>query len=278
MGNSPLISVIIACYNDAIYIQKAIDSVRNQSYFNIELIIVDDGSNIATKKKLGALGKSIDHLITQENLGVSHARNKGILAANGAYIFILDSDDYIDTDYLEVALERILSDSEIKIVSCHAQKFINTTFLDVLKPTGGTAKDFLLTNCALGGSMYRKMDLIDIGGYDEKMVNGYEDWELNLNILAKGGYAFIIEEPKYYYRSKTSSRNSMAQINHFDLMYYIYQKHIDLVKAHLPMVLERLFFKLNKESRQKELLRTSKEYRLASAFLSPLRYLKRKFN
>ncbi len=98
-----LISIIIPAYNMDNYIHRAIQSVLNQSYKHWELIVVNDGSTDNTQnvvERFVALDKRIS-LINQDNSGVSVARNRGIAAAEGAYISFLDADDYYDKEYLE---------------------------------------------------------------------------------------------------------------------------------------------------------------------------------
>jgi len=95
MRNNPLVSVIIATYNRAEYIKKAINSALEQTYKNIEIIIVDDGSKDSTKEVINPYikEKKIKY-IYQNNAGSLKARDNGIRAAGGNYIAVLDSDDY----------------------------------------------------------------------------------------------------------------------------------------------------------------------------------------
>ncbi len=88
----PLVSVIIPTYNRGWIVQKAIDSVLDQSFSDFELIVVDDGSTDNSKNILHAYGDKIT-VIAQQNKGVSAARNRGINVARGEYIAFLDSDD-----------------------------------------------------------------------------------------------------------------------------------------------------------------------------------------
>lgn len=97
------LSIIIPCYNCEDYIERTIDSILIQYSDDIELIIVNDGSTDDSINKINRLlkGKNISYkLITQENKGVSAARNTGIMNAEGKYIYFLDSDDYIDSEFI----------------------------------------------------------------------------------------------------------------------------------------------------------------------------------
>ena len=107
MNNNPLVSVIIPTYNRSKYLPRAINSVLNQTYKNLEIIIVDDGSSDNTKEILKPYIKDegIEYFYI-ENSGVSNARNFGIQKANGEYISLLDSDD----EYLSTRIEIQLSE------------------------------------------------------------------------------------------------------------------------------------------------------------------------
>lgn len=97
------ISVIIPMYNREIFIEECVDSVLNQSYDNFEIILIDDGSNDGTLDICRALSKKDERikLLTGKHLGVSAARNIGLDAAEGEYVFFLDSDDIIHPFLLE---------------------------------------------------------------------------------------------------------------------------------------------------------------------------------
>ncbi|MEN8076854.1 glycosyltransferase [Clostridioides difficile] len=107
----PLVSIIIPVYNCEIYIGKCIDSVINQSYENIEIIIINDGSLDKSEDIINRyveLDNRINY-IEQENLGPSVARNNGIEKSTGDYIMFVDSDDNINKFYVEKLLKKILN-------------------------------------------------------------------------------------------------------------------------------------------------------------------------
>ena len=104
-----LVSIIIPVYNTEIFLDKCIKSVIGQTYNNIEIIIVNDGStdnSIKIIKKYANNDKRI-MLINQSNQGVSKARNEGIKKAKGKYILFVDGDDYIEPNAVELSLQRI---------------------------------------------------------------------------------------------------------------------------------------------------------------------------
>lgn len=107
LKNMPLISIIIPIYNVADYLATCIDSVIGQSYSNLEIILVNDGST-DNSLEIAQQYKEKDSrviLINQDNKGLGGARNTGLYKAKGNYIFYLDSDDYLDKDCINVSVE-----------------------------------------------------------------------------------------------------------------------------------------------------------------------------
>lgn len=109
--DNPLISVIVPVYNAGIYFNPCIESIVNQTYKNLEIIIVDDGSNDGTPKLCDEWAKKDNRIIVihKENGGASSARNVGLDAAAGDYITFVDADDYLDLDMYEIMLGEIMS-------------------------------------------------------------------------------------------------------------------------------------------------------------------------
>lgn len=110
MNNQPLISVVIPVYNVEQYLPQCLDSILNQTYQNIELVCVDDGSPDNCGKileKYAAMDERI-LVIAQKNQGLSGARNTGMRYAHGEYIMFVDSDDWIEAETCEVAISAAL--------------------------------------------------------------------------------------------------------------------------------------------------------------------------
>lgn len=112
------ISIIIPCYNMEQKIEKCISSIKNQSYKNFEAIFVDDGSTDQTKDVIEENIKNDDRMkyFFKENGGVASSRNYGIEKATGTYICFIDSDDYVEEDYLKELHDNLVSNkSDISI-------------------------------------------------------------------------------------------------------------------------------------------------------------------
>ena len=127
----PLISVIIPVYNVEKYLEQCLVSVIFNSYKNLEIIVVDDGSpdnSAAVYNKYAELDKRIK-IIVQENAGVSAARNAGIKVANGQYVHFMDSDDYIDLNFYEELIGDALQ-YDADMVACGIKSATNILYSD----------------------------------------------------------------------------------------------------------------------------------------------------
>lgn len=102
-----LVSIIVPVYNGEEYIKKCLDSLLKQTYTNIEIIVIDDGSKDQTPLLLKEYEKEKRvQVLTKENKGVSSARNKGLAKAKGDFIVFCDSDDYVDENFIEVLVKE----------------------------------------------------------------------------------------------------------------------------------------------------------------------------
>ena len=120
----PKVTVVIPCYNQGQYVDKAVESVLNQTYQDFEIIIVNDGSTDAfTNNLLKNYHKPKTRVIHTRNQGLASARNNGIREAKGEYILPLDADDKIGNEYLEEAVMVLDEKPGVGIVYSEAETF-----------------------------------------------------------------------------------------------------------------------------------------------------------
>lgn len=240
MDNKKLVSVVIPCYNQAEYLSETLDSLIAQNYKNWEGIIVNDGSPDNTEEiALAYLEKDQRFkYFLKENGGLSSARNYGVKHASGEFILPLDSDDIIKPEYLEKAVEAFEKEPHLKLVYCLGYCFGVTTGLWDLVYKNYEA--LLLRNSIFCSAMYRKSDWLQIGGYDEQMLKGFEDWEFFIRLLDDNSPVYQIPLPLFYYRTKavsmiTPTRTKEARMVLED---YIYTKHKDRYMSHFGGALD----------------------------------------
>lgn len=112
-----LISVVIPVYNAEVYIKRCLESIQKQTYDNLEIIVVNDGSTDNTQKVLEEIQQQDRRikLIQKENEGVSAARNDGVVTATGRYVYFIDSDDYVENNIIEKLYKVISSQGELSV-------------------------------------------------------------------------------------------------------------------------------------------------------------------
>lgn len=136
----PLVSIIIPVYNVEKYLEECLDSVVNQTYSNLEALVINDGSTDGSSQILKRYAEKYKNikLVEKENTGQGDTRNLGIDMASGEYIFFLDSDDYIKNDTIEVLINSISNDVDIIVYngvpfSVENNEVLKTRYVDVDK-------------------------------------------------------------------------------------------------------------------------------------------------
>lgn len=204
------VSVIMPCYNDGAYIEDAVASVKAQTYPEIELIIIDDGSDEprtrAILEKLESSGTTLLHTDRQRPAG---ARNAGIAAAAGEYILPLDADDLIEPSYIEKAVRVLDENDDIGVVYCHADLFGEQS--GPWKLPEYSLEEMLLDNVVFVTAMFRREDWRRVGGYRTTMEHGMEDYDFWLSILELDRQICQLPEVLFHYRIKPVSRTTKFQ-------------------------------------------------------------------
>lgn len=201
------VSVIMPCYNDGAYIEEAMASVYAQTYKDIELIIIDDGSDDErTLEILSRISNVNTKILRTERLRPAGARNAGISQATGKYILPVDSDDIIESDYVEKAVNILEKNDQIGVVYCYADLFGEKSGRWDL-PNYSLEK-MLLDNIVFVTSLFRKEDWEKVGGFHTNMHHGMEDYDFWLSILELGREIYQIPEVLFHYRIKPTSRTT----------------------------------------------------------------------
>ena len=199
---NPFVSVIIPTYNRGRYICNAIDSALAQTYGNIEVIIVDDGSTDDTRDILSRYGSRIGYVF-QNNAGPSTARNNGIRRSRGDLIAFLDSDDIWLPEKLGRQVQLIVSSHDIGLVNCgyytidaSGKIIAGPIIMKNYESKKLFLKEFMVRNilCAgVSGSLIRRECFDKLGFFNEDLWIG-EDWDMWLRIAKHYDMKFA-EEP-----------------------------------------------------------------------------------
>lgn len=214
-----LVSVIIPVYNAQDYLVRCVDSILNQSYKNMEIILVDDGSMDSSPIICDELAKKDDRItvLHQSNGGVSLARNAGIDIAKGDFIAFVDSDDWVQPDMIEVMISRF-SDG-VDIVRCAYRKYFdgnNTVDVTDGKEMILNSQDYLnvmFSDEALNSNCWCKM-------YRKSVIGGIrfpvsykvgEDNYFNYQVVKNANKICVCSKIVYnYYINQESATNSVG--------------------------------------------------------------------
>ncbi|EOU3901111.1 TPA: glycosyltransferase family 2 protein [Proteus mirabilis] len=215
----PLVSVIIPAYNAKKYLERAVNSVLNQSYKNVEIIIVNDGSSddtLSIIKKLSVLHKEII-FFSHENQGISKTRNKGIELAKGKYICFLDSDDTYEPDFLMMLLKET-EENNIDFSYCLFNKVFDNNDIRPSKEyiDNNTIINFLNFDYFDICCLFLKKQFIEKHQikFDTNMIVGEDVWFI-LQSLYLGKYTCVNEYLYNYYHIPTSIMNKKWKVNNY---------------------------------------------------------------
>jgi glycosyltransferase involved in cell wall biosynthesis len=213
----PLVSVILPVYNGEADIETTLDSALQQTYRNIEVIIVDDGSRDGTRALVDALARrdSRVRVVAQTNRGVAAARNRGLAEARGQFIAPLDADDVWDPTKIERQVDRIRETGDnTGLVYCWWVWIDdNGAVLDCSprwRIEGNAAETLLQVNYTGNASvpLYRRRDLEQVGGFDvtlrDRGAQGCEDWDVALKIVERSSVAVVPSVLVGYRRRRAS--------------------------------------------------------------------------
>ena len=197
-----LVSVVLPTYNRAYVLERAIESVQNQTYSNLEIIVIDDGSTDNTSQVIENISEHrIRYIKNPRNAGVSHARNLGIVASGGKYIAFQDSDDVWRKDKLEKQIKYMEQNDYGMVYSAFEREFQDGTVvyyppkeMSLEKKQGNIVKSLLERNLVSTQAMLVKKEVFqNIGFFNEGMSN-LEDYELAVRI-AKKYQVGMVDEP-----------------------------------------------------------------------------------
>jgi glycosyltransferase involved in cell wall biosynthesis len=208
------------CFNHGEFLPEAVASVTQIERDDVELIVVDDGStDERTRRELDNLAARGIKVVRQENKKLAAARNAGILASQGEYIFPLDADDRLRPGWLDRGIRILDSDPKVGIVYGDAQHFGFRTDRCVVGPFESAR--LLYWNYIHASALYRRSIWEQNRGYDGTMpIQGLEDWDFWLSALEHGWQFVYLPEVLFDYRIAkesmiTRTRGFEKQIEEF---------------------------------------------------------------
>ena len=253
MSNN-LVSIIVPIYNSSNTLKKCIDSIINQTYKNIEILLINDGSldeSLSICEQYSNIDDRVK-IIDKKNGGVSSSRNIGLYVCKGDFITFVDADDYLSNTYIEKYMKKMY-EYDCDIVIGNAIDFSE----DFIKPNYKNERESILEkNEALielfsekkfsstcWGKLYKRSLIKDVK-FDENMKIA-EDLKFLYNVFNKADKILISNMQEYYYYVNVNSATNIA----FNKAYYIKFNFISsLIKKYKNTKLEILLIKMYVDS------------------------------
>jgi glycosyltransferase involved in cell wall biosynthesis len=234
----PRISVLVPCFNHGEFIGEALGSVVAQTLQDFEIIVVDDGStDPETHAALAELPRERITVLTTGNRGLPAARNYAAAHAGGEFFCALDADDKLAAQWFEKAVQVLDARPDVAFVSHWLETFGDEHW--TWKPERCDLPSLLARNAVNGAALVRRAAFEAVGGYDESMRAGCEDWDFWLRLVERGFRGSIVPEVLFYYRRRADSMSRMMldEQKYRHPLDVLVRKHAAAYREHLIPVL-----------------------------------------
>lgn len=236
------VSIIIPIYNAEKYIKKCLNSVINQTYKNIEILFVDDGSKDKSLEIVKKVEDKRIKTIVQQNKGAYLARKTGYEKSQGDYITFIDADDWIDDDYIEILVKKAEETCADIVRMSYTKNFVEQNRYK--KENFPYAEDHLIIKKNFYNELYSKLintyfynsmccqlinkKIIKFNDNSNNIVMG-EDLLFNLSLIDNAKKIYVLNENKYHYRYNSGSVTTNIDKN------FIIKKSEDIIRVYLRL-------------------------------------------
>ena len=236
METAGMVSIVIPVYNNEKYVTKCIESVCDQTYRNLQIILVDDGSTDSSGSICDQFAKEDSRIVVihQENGGVSNARNNGIAVATGEYLTFIDGDDYIGEDYICTLVECMKKDNPQMIICGMKKVSTEGTVIEQIIPGSYIRyehEEWCCRICTVACHFYQKQ-LWD--QYDIRFEEGERGEDIPIALFFAGICERIvtIQQAEYYYvQHEDSATHNFKGLRTISLPYRALDKAIRMLRA-----------------------------------------------
>jgi glycosyltransferase involved in cell wall biosynthesis len=234
---NPLVTIAIPHYNLGHHLPATLDSVVNQTYWNLEIFVIDDGSTDPDSLRVLALLRSRYpqvRFLSQTNSGIGATRNRGLAEAQGSYFLPMDADNIARPDMVERLVTCLELQPHLAAATCYFLAFTNgepvepSSFRYAYRPTGGPHTLASIRNIyGDANALFRTAALRSVGGFETDRDTSFEDWEVFVKLIHAGLEVDVLPDHLFYYRhlesgysritdSYRNHRRVLRQFLHFD--------------------------------------------------------------
>ena len=231
---TPRVSVIVTCFELGDTLEEALASVDDQTFRDFEVLVVDDGSTgSATLAALAGIDPARARVLRTANRGLPAARNHGVRHSRGELLCCLDADDRLHPEWLAKAVAAFEHDPGLAFVSHWLRAFGDEEW--DWKPTDCGFPALLDVNTVNGAALVRRTAWEAVGGQDEALREGCEDWDFWISLVERGYRGAILPEILFFYRRRSGSMSrALVGEAHRRLYLQLIERHPDSFARHLP--------------------------------------------
>ena len=224
----PRVTVVIPCFEQGEWLEDAVASVFAQTFDGWEIVLVDDGST--DPRTIGLLDELAKwprvRLVRQENRGLSAARNAGMAISSAEFLVPLDADDELTPPYLEEMVMALAPQTGAAFAHCWARLIGAVNAVWVPRPYNRYWQR--LSNGVIGCVLLRRAAWEAVGGYDETMRRGHEDWDMWLRLETAGWSQVRVNQPLFRYRKHGVSMSVVSEAGFEAGLAELRSRHPDL--------------------------------------------------
>lgn len=256
---NPLVTAVLVCWNHERFVRSAVQSALQQTYPNIELIVIDNGSIDGSRRELEALRAEHEFtLICQENIGLVPALNQALKNAQGKYLTLLATDDLWLPEKTSKQVAFLEENPDVHLVSGQVEGIDSegqpAARHRLERPGEASFADLMSLGCFVYGPtiMCRVRTLRDIGGFDESMR--IEDYSLALRLTYEGRRVFVLAEDLTLYRrhgASWTSRSIEPELGEIGAKFRHTPEYRFFYRHHFPLA----FWRLVKDGHKSQALR-----------------------
>jgi len=231
---TPRVSVVATCFKNDDTLEEALASVDDQTFRDFEVLVVDDGSTgSATLAALAGIDPARARVLRTANRGLPAARNHGVQHSRGELLCCLDADDRLHPEWLAKAVAAFERDPGLAFVSHWLRAFGDEEW--DWKPTDCGFPALLDVNTVNGAALVRRTAWEAVGGQDEALREGCEDWDFWIALVERGYRGAILPEILFFYRRRAGSMSrALVGEAHRRLYLQLIERHPDSFARHLP--------------------------------------------
>lgn len=228
-GIAGQVSVCVPCYQQSQYLEDALRSVAAQTVAPLETIVIDDGSDATHAAAIRDLCERYGaRYVRVTNRGLPNARNTGLQLARGEAFLPLDADDRIAPEYIERTLPLLLAGADVVVPGLqeHGPTRNGTYMPGYDRPLEQVTLDVMWEfNRTFYASLFRTRLLREVGGYNGRMLDGFEDYDLAIDLMTRGARYVACNEVLFHYTTRPDSMLSSAMGKQAEIMAEMRRHH-----------------------------------------------------